>query len=169
MQKCFYCSKETINPKFCSRSCSVSYWNKKKAKRKSTTKVCPKCGKLKYEQSSLCQNCITEERWEKAKETEIKYYFRNNSPSRAKYNDIRVWARKILRKSGRNRECEICGFNIYVEVCHKKEIYTFPENALMGEVNSLDNLIYLCPNHHVMFDKRLLEVGAILAQSTILD
>jgi len=44
-----------------------------------------------------------------------------------------------------------------VEVCHVREISSFPETALMGEVNSLDNLKYLCPNHHKLLDKKLID------------
>lgn len=156
MNNCLECGKETNNPKFCSCHCSVIYWNKKQPKRKCTTNICPNCGNKKYPQSRLCQKCNIDSIWKNAMESKIKDYFRDDSPSRSKYNDIRKWARKLMEFSGKKKECEICGFDIHVEVCHKIPIYSFPEDSLMKEVNSLDNLVYLCPNHHIMFDKGLI-------------
>lgn len=156
---CLQCGKDTDNPKFCSKSCSVSYFNKRKPKRLSTrTKICPICGEPKGDQSKTCRNCNTNARWELARRAKIKDYFRDKSPSRAKYTDIRKWARKFIKESGREEKCEICGFDVYVEVCHRKSISSFSGDSLLDEVNSLDNLIYLCPNHHVMFDKGLINI-----------
>ncbi len=160
MNKCLQCGIETNNPKFCSRSCGAKYNNRKNPKRKTNrTIICPICGNKKGYNRNTCQTCFTKARWEKALKTPIKNYFRTKSPSRSKYNDIRKWARKVMELSGRERKCEICGFDVYVEVCHKKPVSEFNENSLIEEVNSLDNLIYLCPNHHIMLDKGLLYGG----------
>ncbi len=67
-----------------------------------------------------------------------------------------------MERHGPKKECQICGFDVVVEVCHIKAIAGFPETALMGEVNSLDNLVYLCPNHHAMFDKQLIDIDALV-------
>lgn len=90
----------------------------------------------------------------------ISYYICSHPETKAKYNNIRKWARKTMDRIGPAKECQICGFNVVVEVCHIKGIREFPETALMGEVNSLSNLVYLCPNHHAMFDRGLLEIQA---------
>ncbi len=42
---CLECQKETSNPKFCSRSCSVAHNNRKNPKRKSNKLMCLSCNK----------------------------------------------------------------------------------------------------------------------------
>lgn len=54
--------------------------------------------------------------------------------------------------------CAICDFDVIVEVCHIKAVSDFTKDSPLREVNALSNLIYLCPNHHAMFDKGLLEL-----------
>jgi hypothetical protein len=50
------------------------------------------------------------------------------------------------------RECEVCGYSKQVEVCHIKAVKDFPDTALVSEINSRDNLKYLCPNCHWELD-----------------
>ena len=45
MKQCPNCHKQTNNPKFCSRSCGVSYNNRIKPKRQKQTKICSFCEK----------------------------------------------------------------------------------------------------------------------------
>lgn len=56
---CINCHNETTNPKFCSRSCSVSYSNKQKPKRKHSRPKCLFCDKIvKSKQCKFCcQQC----------------------------------------------------------------------------------------------------------------
>jgi len=70
-----------------------------------------------------------------------------------KFVNIRMYARKELELSGRPKECEVCGFDIVVQACHIKGLAEFDASSLMGVVNSLSNLKWLCPNHHAMLDK----------------
>lgn len=81
----------------------------------------------------------------------------NHSTPRTRYVHVRKHARKIMEASHKLKECEVCGFDIVVEVCHFKGIAEFTSNATLGEVNALSNLMYLCPNHHAMMDKGLLQ------------
>jgi len=63
-------------------------------------------------------------------------------------------------------ECSYCGYNKHVHVCHIKDVKDFPDDVLYREVvNSIDNLIKLCPNHHWEFDNFQLSLEEILAQS----
>lgn len=55
---------------------------------------------------------------------------------------------KLVGKS----KCFVCGYDKYTEVCHKKSVSSFPGSATLDEINSLDNLISLCPNCHWEFD-----------------
>lgn len=63
---------------------------------------------------------------------------------------IRSDARKVLR--GRKRICAHCGFDEVVEVCHLKAIKDFSEDDIVFEINSPDNLAFLCPNCHAKLD-----------------
>lgn len=45
-----------------------------------------------------------------------------------------------------------CTYDKHVQVCHKRAISDFPLDTPLSVVNSLDNLIVLCPNHHWEFD-----------------
>lgn len=76
--------------------------------------------------------------------------------SRGKFHNIRINARKVMKDANVTKECKKCGFNLYVEVCHIKAISDFPPEALIKEINSLDNLMYLCPNCHWRLDHNCL-------------
>ncbi len=58
------------------------------------------------------------------------------------------------------KRCTICGYDKYVELCHKKAIGTFDKKSTIAEINSVCNLAYLCPNHHKEFDLGLIELDA---------
>lgn len=55
-------------------------------------------------------------------------------------------------------KCFVCGYDKYTEVCHKKSVSSFPGSATLDEINSVDNLISLCPNCHWEFDHGLLKL-----------
>lgn len=74
-----------------------------------------------------------------------------------RYRVIRCNARKLYIASDRPLACEFCGYNRNFEVCHIKDIARFPLDSLVGEINSLDNLIALCPNHHWELDGKFLQ------------
>jgi hypothetical protein len=68
-------------------------------------------------------------------------------------------ARKVYSQSGRPMRCFICDYSVYVEICHKRDVADFPMDALIAEINDLDNLEALCPTHHKEFDKHLIEIN----------
>jgi hypothetical protein len=78
--------------------------------------------------------------------------------SRGKFHNIRINARKVMKDNNVPKECKVCGYSTYVEVCHIKAIADFSKETLIKEINSLSNLIYLCPNHHIELDKGLLNL-----------
>ena len=89
------------------------------------------------------------------KEHAVKY---PSTPSRGKFHNIRVNARKVMKDNNIEKACKICGYSTYVEACHIKAIAEFDENCLIKDINSLSNLIYLCPNHHIELDRGLLNL-----------
>lgn len=78
------------------------------------------------------------------------------TPSRGKFHNIRIHARKVMKDAKVIKACKICNYTNYVEVCHIKAIADFDKSFLIKEINSLNNLIYLCPNHHWELDNGLL-------------
>ena len=153
MNLCLNCGKETTNPKFCSRSCSATFNNKKREKIK---KYCKQCGALIGEgvecRRTLCENCnpnIID--WSNMTLGEVREKRQYQIHSR-----IRELARKKALKETRFCKCAECGYDKHIEVCHIKAISDFPDDTSIENVNDLSNLVGLCPNHHWEFDNGLL-------------
>lgn len=149
--ECFQCQKFTPNPKFCSLKCSATYNNTKNPKRQAR-RPCDSCGRSnKSTTSSLCRKCRPPvfDRTIGDIQTEAKYQ-RNSQ--------IRGHARRILGKSKVPKHCGVCLYDKHVEVSHIVPISNWPEDTLLSIVNSLDNLEYLCPNHHWEHENSIYEV-----------
>lgn len=54
-----------------------------------------------------------------------------------------------LEQMKQHQKCEICGFDRFVEICH-----IIP--AVKGGNQDGGNILFLCPNHHRLFDNNLL-------------
>lgn len=67
-------------------------------------------------------------------------------------NTIASLARNVYYKSSRPKWCICCGYDKHFEVAHIKAVSDFEDNTLISEINSEDNLIALCPNHHWEYD-----------------
>ena len=50
------------------------------------------------------------------------------------------------------KECLVCKYSNHVEVAHVKAVSKFSDDTLVSEMNDLQNLMYLCPNHHWEYD-----------------
>lgn len=159
---CLNCDNATDNPKFCSRSCAATHNNKKFPKRgDGAGTTCPSCGSFKWYQSELCQNCRYQKNFEEQLERTLADAALEGN-ARVRWSHVRKVAQRVLEKSGRPKKCAVCGFDAVVDVCHIKPISEFSENALLKEVNSEENLTYLCPNHHALLDRGLLKYGPIV-------
>ncbi|WP_394804943.1 HNH endonuclease [Hymenobacter monticola] len=55
----------------------------------------------------------------------------------------------------------MCGYDTHYEVCHIKPINEFMPTDFVADVNRLNNLVALCPNHHWEFDHGLLSVTVL--------
>ena len=71
---------------------------------------------------------------------------------------IQRLAREIYFDNTVSPQCEICGYTHHVEVAHIKPVSSFNETATIREINSIDNLIGLCPNHHWEYDNGILKL-----------
>lgn len=61
-------------------------------------------------------------------------------------------ARRVLRASDKVKVCKVCKYKNHVEACHIKPVRDFNSSVLVSVINDIDNLMYLCPNHHREFD-----------------
>lgn len=149
-----YSRKQIIEELNCCKSI-VSYHLSHKYKSIKKKDVCS-CGRPKSiiaERCVECENKLRRERLLSRTLQEVKDATSNkNNP----YHIVRCQARKLLEESGREQKCAICGFSEYVEACHIKAISSFPLDTKIRDVNNLNNLVYLCPNHHILLDRNKL-------------
>lgn len=71
-------------------------------------------------------------------------------------SDIRKDASRIFNNSGKDKCCAICGYNKTIQVAHIKAVSEFDNSTLIKDINCINNLVPLCPNHHWEFDNGLL-------------
>ena len=154
-----YSRSQIVDILNCSKSI-VSYHLSNKPKNKKKKTLC-ECGNLKNIQSNKCTECIIKIRRERLLNRTLKEIIDNNSNKFNPFQYVRASARILLKESGKEYKCDICRFSEHVEVCHIKPISSFPLTAKISEVNSLDNLVYLCPNHHILYDKGKLKLKNI--------
>lgn len=146
---CLSCGSPTSNPKFCSRSCAATYNNQIFPKRK-PTKFCIDCQAPIPVNQLRCSECFKTTLQPKILKKNGKV---GANGGRNPY--IRESARKTFRKD-RPQICSICEYNYHIDVCHIKDINTYPDGTPYSIINDPSNLIGLCPNHHWEFDHNVL-------------
>ncbi len=154
MRVCQQCGQPTKNPKFCSRSCSAIHNNHTTPKR-SRKRRCAGvgCTTLILQDRKHCAECTPKRKWG----TDVRTLGDVTGSARYQVHaQVRTHARGVMRRSGQAPRCRVCGYSAHVEVSHIRAISTFPSTALISEVNGLDNLEYLCPNHHWEHENGLL-------------
>lgn len=155
MNICIECGKPTKNKKFCSRSCSSTYNNRKKPKRQ-WTRTCADCDTLVNYRNKYCESCRVSRFSAKDMTIDEAIYKHHTSGA---YSLIRSRAVSIAKPKGKH--CVNCGYDKHVEVCHIKPISTFDKSTLVSVVNNPSNLILLCPNCHWEFDHGLLNMVGV--------
>lgn len=144
---------------FCSHSCAASYNNRGRIKH-DENKICPRCGKPKHKDSEMCRSC-----WEELNgigNKTLGYYTSGQKYLSSKCQEIRTNARRVLESSEREKVCQYCHnheFDAILEVHHLKGILEFDEDTLIKEINNENNLVWLCPNHHIMLEKGLISLS----------
>lgn len=141
---CGECGTPTTNPKFCSRSCSAIHTNKE-SPRRMLTKQCGNCGVAVKSRVTYCNECrplITRRPDRTIEQMQGAMY--------QKSSRIRQNARDVMKRSGIPAICSRpgCGYDKHVEVSHVTPISRHSLTTLESVVNRIDNLEYLCPNHH---------------------
>ncbi len=148
---CLCCGRETNNPKYCSRSCSVRESNKKPKRKRS--KQCKDCGTPILSPRTRCIDC-----YKKFWLISHRGIRLSDLQDKAKYQisaQVRNHARTVFSNTHDERKCHLCGYDKHIEVCHIKSINSFPPDAPITEVNDPSNLVGLCPNCHWEFDNGL--------------
>lgn len=142
------------NKKFCNQSCGAKYNNRILGypRHKPKVRICSNCGVeyvKPYDCGTRCSVC-------KSLPNVSILGFRTKGESIIQ--SVRTHARMVLFKA-RSHECEICGYKVRVDCCHIKPIKNFSSAALLSEINTKENLVALCPNHHVELDLGLLKLN----------
>ncbi len=156
--------QQTKRQKFCNKSCAAHFnnlgknYNPRGVDRKQVRTIsCKNCGII-FQCSSnkrrYCDKCGPEYQLNRALEEKAKSEVsRTSIQSHAQGNILGT------------KTCRICGYSIFVEVCHIKSVSSFPGDSLVSEINHPSNLIYLCPNHHKELDRRLLQLEGISGET----
>tara|TARA_Y100000356_G_scaffold127862_1_gene127174 strand:- start:367 stop:870 length:504 start_codon:yes stop_codon:yes gene_type:complete len=139
---------------FCCRSCACSYNNSKSPKRSKQGK-CKKCEIPINTSHTYCKKCWEEHPmsgsdWMNDESTLEQIMYHRHHKSSA-FGLVRHRARAIAKKLGWNSCCK-CGYSKHIEIAHIKPVSSFPLNTKLKIVNSVDNIIPLCPNCHWEFD-----------------
>jgi hypothetical protein len=128
---------------FCNKSCSAIFNNQQREPKDKILKTKEYKPKKKFEFIlSLSKKDLIDKH-------EIYYKFRAV---------IRKHAHYVFNKHHEHQECKVCGYNTHIEVCHIKSVSSFSDDTLISEINSIDNLVGLCPNHHWEFDNGKIQI-----------
>lgn len=126
--------------------------------------ICPKCGKKKYYKSNLCMKCASKEKVTIRNKKLGDYigYDEKEKYVAGKCNEIRRDARKFMEnESKQEKVCVYCKnheFDEILEVHHLKNILSFSPETKISQINCDENLVWICPNHHAMLEKGLIEL-----------
>jgi hypothetical protein len=143
---------EIKRKKFCNQSCGAKYHNRVLGypHRKPKVRICSTCGidyTSPYRKTDRCSDCRSLPRVS---------VFETRKKSECRIQEVRSHARLMLFRA-KERKCEICGYDVRVDCCHVKPVREFSKDALLSEINALENLKALCPNHHVELDLGILK------------
>lgn len=160
--------KSKTGKHYCSKSCSAKINNRGRQRNRAKARTCKHC-KGEYRTSNghksviLCQKCSEKHRdkTNALKALTIGEYNRRNAKS-IKHTSWTYAAIRTLNRSW-NKEmlllgCASCGYSKHVELAHRKAVSEFSKDALLGEVNSKENVVQLCRNCHWEFDHLSLKV-----------
>lgn len=162
---CLTCGAETNNPKFCSRSCNVTYNNTVSPKRSRKRWYCPRCdeGKRKSQAKGFdgCVSCWIELEDKRLGEMTLEEAINLEGHPKSRYNTVRHHGRKLRNEYSM---CQICSYDIIVQVCHIRPVSSFPLDTKISEINDLSNIAFLCPNHHLELDRGFISAQDIPAR-----
>lgn len=124
--------------------------------------LCPICGKEKTIVSELCKDCRNKQKRQNIKNRTLGSFINGHKYLTTKCSDIRRDARRTIEESNKERVCAYCHnheFDPILEVHHIKGILEFDSSSTVSEINDVDNLVWLCPNHHQMLEMGLITLN----------
>ena len=150
--------------KFCSRSCSAKFNNKKRnigKPEKIKTVACKKCANTfsvkNSSEKKVCDLCMQEKGiGNKTK----KEFFLSSKNWQSARSSIRRHAEKTYKKSNQPKRCLICLYAKHYQVSHMRAVSDFPDDTLIKQINDIHNLLAFCPNHHWEYDHNELDKRA---------
>lgn len=159
---CIECQSPTKNPKFCSRSCAAKYNNRKFPKRspepQNKCSVCDKytrSHKRTFNGSTLCQQCYRKTKVDLYQSMTLQESIDKSMEYAAKhkFQHVRAAAHRFCKLHNiTTKTCQKCGYDKHAELCHKKSIASFDPSTPLSEINSTENIVFLCPNCHWELD-----------------
>ena len=159
MNNCLHCGAATANAKYCSRSCANRVNGRLYPSRKRMVRSCKHCGTELLARRTTCDGCNPSfVDWQTVSLQQLKAKALQQYAAQ-----IRSLARVAYRKSTRLKACAVCGYDMHYEVCHIKPINEFEPTDFVSAVNTLSNLVALCPNHHWELDHGHLATILLLA------
>jgi len=143
---------------FCSQSCAASF-NNAGVSRNKVKKYCSTCSKeIQYSGTykyKKCDDCLLH--------STMPYRTKGDMLNKHKYERarkiIRAHAYRIYKASGKPLVCIRCGYSHFAEVCHIKPVSLFSNDALIVEINDINNLMALCPNCHWEYDNGIFQLN----------
>lgn len=144
--------EDTIERKFCSRSCNATFNNSIMPKRKRAVWTCIECGEESGYQRKRCPECQSSRKLA----NNTKAQLRERYPALSDFHSvIREHAR---RNYNGPLSCHACGYDLHVEIAHIKPVSDFPDETTFEVINSNENLVALDPRCHWEYDNGLLEL-----------
>lgn len=142
---------------FCGKSCAASWNNRHRSSSSASQRpceTCPRCGGRRSDsrRDSFCRSCRKAVRLEELQALTI-----GELRDRYGTHDFHAKLRGLSRSAYDGpMSCRECGYDLHVDICHLRPVASFPLSASVAEVNDLENLAALCPNHHWELDAGLL-------------
>lgn len=171
---CLSCNKplsfeQRTRQKFCSLKCSAKY--NKDSRSENREFLCKYCGNTfedkrktisgKKAFRDVCTAC--KYKYHNEKIIPILDQSLNDLYSKAKNwqaarASISYTARMVYMRSSKPRICFVCKYDKHVQISHIKPVSEFDKSTLVKDVNHINNLVALCPNHHWEFDHGKLNI-----------
>ena len=144
MNICKQCNKKTKNNKFCSRSCSATYNNKKYPRKTAKKWFCETCDIEVPSRRRFCvqhNNNITDWSITTVGSIRNRYKYQKN----ARFRALTV----LLYKNHKDyQSCSRCPYDKHVEFHHIKSLSSFSDNDMVSDMVKESNILALCPNCH---------------------
>jgi hypothetical protein len=147
--------------RFCNSSCAASHNNQGVARNPQggtpplrpssrAIKPCVFCGSPTRRDKYCSKECLYMHLhgYRTLEETPKEALFQRRKSWQAARSSIQAHARRTLLAHNPSPACQVCGYDLHVEVAHRRSVSDFQGSATIAVINDIGNLMALCPNHH---------------------